>query len=77
MTRTGDITKKVGLNIKLLRVKLGMSQEVLAEKADLSKTSIGSIERATSVPSLETLDRIAKALGVTLPELVDVSKFEF
>ncbi len=77
MTRTGDITKKVGLNIKLLRVKLGMSQEMLAEKADLSKTSIGSIERATSVPSLETLDRIAKALGVTLPELVDVSKFEF
>lgn len=77
MTRTGDITKKVGLNIKLLRVKLGMSQEVLAEKSDLSQTSIGAIERATSVPSLETLDRIAKALGVTLPELVDVSKFEF
>ena len=67
---------KVGLKIKLLRTKLGMSQEVLAEKSSLSKNAIGAIERGTSSPTIDSLERIAKALTVSLPELVDTSKIE-
>ncbi|MBP3924040.1 helix-turn-helix transcriptional regulator [bacterium] len=39
------------------------------------KTSIGSIERGESNPSIETLKRIALALNMELKELVDVSNF--
>lgn len=71
-----NITSKIGLKIKLLRNKLGLSQEELAEKSNLSSTSIGSIERGKSHPSIETLERIAIALGIELKELVDVSKID-
>lgn len=56
----------VGLRIRGLRVKMGLSQEALAEQADLSPTYISHIERAEKKPSLSALIRLAAALGVTL-----------
>lgn len=69
-------SEKIGIKIRLLRTKLKLSQEKLAELASLSKTSISTIERGESKPTIETLERIAKALGVELKELVDVSKID-
>lgn len=66
-------TEKIGIKIRLLRTKLKYSQEKLAELADLSKNFIGIIERGESKPSIETLERIAKALKIELKDLVDVS----
>lgn len=71
-----NITSKIGLKIKLVRNKLGLNQEELGAKAGISATSIGSIERGTSVPGIDTLERIAIALGIELKELVDVSKID-
>ncbi len=71
-----DVKSRIGLKIKLLRNKLGISQEKLAELSELSKNSIGAIERGTSSPAIDTLERIAKALGIELKELVDVSKID-
>ncbi len=71
-----NIVSKIGLKIKLLRNKLGLSQEEFAEKAELSKNSLGAIERGTSVAGIDTLERIAIALGIELKELVDVSKID-
>ena len=48
----------------------------MAEKSDLSATSLGAIERGTSVAGIDTLERIATALGIELKELVDVSKID-
>lgn len=67
---------KIGLKIKFERMKRKLSQEKLAELADLSKTHIGDIERGTSIPTIETLNKIASALDIELVKLVDVSKVE-
>ena len=69
---TNKIHIKIGLKIKLERAKRKLSQEKLAELADLSKTHVGDIERGTTIPTVETLNRIANALDITLDELVDV-----
>ncbi|CDE89629.1 TPA: XRE family transcriptional regulator [Candidatus Gastranaerophilales bacterium HUM_20] len=73
---TNKIHIKIGLKIKLERAKRKLSQEKLAELADLSKTHVGDIERGTTIPTIETLNRIANALDITLVELVDVSKVD-
>ena len=75
--KVNNINSKIGLKVKLLRTKLKLSQEELAERAELSKNSIGAIERGTSSPTIETLYRIAKALKVSLPELVDTANLSY
>ncbi len=65
---------KVGKKIMLERLKRDLSQEKLAELSDLSKNALGAIERGTSVPTINTLDRIADALKMQITELLDVSK---
>ncbi len=71
-----DVNIKIGIKIRLLRTKLRISQEKLAELADMNKNSIGAIERGESSPSIETLNKIAKALNVELKELVDVTRID-
>ena len=75
-SKVDKISSKIGLKIKLLRTKMGISQEKLAEFADLNKNSIGAIERGESSPSIDTLDAIAKAFSIELVDLIDVSKIE-
>jgi transcriptional regulator with XRE-family HTH domain len=52
-----------GQNVRKLRAEKGLSQEALAEKADLDPTYISGIERGVRNPSLLSIVRIAKALG--------------
>ena len=61
--------KVLGVNIKNKRNSLGLSQQELADKVNLSLNFIGKIEVAFSKPSLETVIKIANALGVTVSEL--------
>ena len=77
MTNKDDrISKKIGLKIKLLRNKIGISQEELGFRAVISKQQIGLIERGESSPTIDTLDQIAHALNITIVELVDISKID-
>lgn len=71
-----SINEKIGIKIRLLRTKLKLSQEKLAELADMNKNSIGAIERGESRPAIDTLEKIANALNIELKELVDVSKID-
>ena len=48
-----------------------MTQEDLAEKIGTSRVYVGYIEQGRNTPSLEILEKIAKALRVKLSELVD------
>lgn len=64
------ILKQLGLAIKVERVRNGLSQEELAEKANLHRTYIGMVERAERNISVINLIQIAQALNVGLDKLV-------
>ncbi len=53
-----------GQNIRKHRTEKGLSQEALADKADLDSTYISGIERGVRNPSLLSIVRLAKALGM-------------
>jgi len=64
-----DIKKSFGKIVRTRRRALDMSQEDLGEKAELNRGYISDIERGLRNPSLEVIDRIARALGMDLAEL--------
>ena len=66
------LIKAIGLKVKSLREQKGLSQTDLSHEADLILSQIGRIERGETNPTISTLNVLAKALGVTLPELVNV-----
>ncbi len=59
-----DIIKVFGTNVKKLRTQTNLTQEKLAEKADLSTTYISDIERFQRSIALENIQKIADALNV-------------
>ena len=61
----------VGQKIRAYRKQAGLSQEKLAEKASLSYKYLGEVERGYVNISLDSLMRIAKALGVRVRDLVN------
>ncbi len=58
----------IGERIKELRVKNGLTQEELADRAELSKGFISQLERNLTSPSISTLEDILQCLGVTVAE---------
>jgi len=52
------------MNVRKLRKAKGWSQEDFAERCNLHRTYVGAIERAEENLTLQTLDKLAKALGV-------------
>ena len=64
------LSKKVGDSIADLRRTKGLSQEALAEKAQLSKNYIGNVERGEYDVGLGALKKIADALGVPASEVL-------
>ena len=69
-----DIVKRIGLNITIIRERRGLTQEKLAELADLHRAYIGQIERGEKNIGLRNLEKIANALSVDIRVLVDTSK---
>ncbi|WP_310002527.1 helix-turn-helix transcriptional regulator [Caballeronia sp. LZ043] len=55
---------RLATNLKLLRGKVGMSQEALAAKAGMHRNQVGLIERGLANVTLDNLVSLAKALGV-------------
>jgi len=61
----------IAKNIKKYRNKLGISQDVLSKRANLAFHTIAKIEAgSTPDPRIETVKKIANALGVTLDDLM-------
>lgn len=60
----------VGKVIQELREKKCLSQEVVSGLADIGRTHLSAIERGLRKPTLETLFRIADALGIKPSEIV-------
>lgn len=62
---------KLGNRIKQLRKKQDLTQDKLAVKVRVSSAYIGFIEQGQRNPSLKTLDKIARALGTKMSNLVE------
>ncbi|MDA9415566.1 MULTISPECIES: helix-turn-helix domain-containing protein [Bradyrhizobium] len=60
----------LGRKVKDLRRSLTMSQTELAEAAGVRRALVSDIERSVANPTLESLSRIAKALGVEPADLL-------
>jgi transcriptional regulator with XRE-family HTH domain len=65
-----DPRVELGKNVRTRRLALGLSQEALAEKAELHWTYIGGIERGERNVSLLNIVRLARALGITASRLM-------
>ncbi len=57
-------------NLRKFRTLSKLSQEDLAELADLHRTYIGSVERGERNISIDNMERLAKALGLRVLDLV-------
>jgi transcriptional regulator with XRE-family HTH domain len=57
-------------NLRAFRKEHGLSQEELADRCELHRTYIGSVEREERNVSLSTLEVLAQALGVNVTELL-------
>ena len=64
-----NLIKELGIRIQNQRLVHHLTQEQLAERADLHPVYISAIERGTKCVTLPTLERITKALNVTFSEL--------
>lgn len=69
MDKRSTVSKKIGVRIADLRKEKGLTQEKLAELAHLNRTFVGYIEKGDRNPSVETITKIAKVLGVSLDEI--------
>lgn len=61
-----DICNKFGLNVQKYRLKLGISQEKLAELSGLHRTYISSVERGNRSISLNNIEKLAHALKIDI-----------
>ena len=72
MTRISSSSVRATLaeNVRSYRKDRGLSQEELADVCELHRTYIGSVEREERNVSLSTLEVLAHAIGVSVPELL-------
>lgn len=61
----------IGDKIKIIRAKNGLTQDALARKSDLPYTTLTKIEtNVITKPTIQTVMKIAKGLGITIDELM-------
>jgi len=71
-----DIKQKVGQRIRELRKQLDLSQEGLAYKAEVDRTYVTDVENGRRNVSLEILERLIKALNVSISEFFNSKEFK-
>ena len=64
-----DLTEKLGQKIRIERMKRKISQEKLAELAELNRNFIGMVERGESNITVKNLENISKAFNMEIKEL--------
>src|SRR3979409_242689 len=68
-----DIQGQFGTAVRARRKRLGISQEELAGRAGLHRTYVSDIERGARNPSLESIDKLARALKISVAKLFSSS----
>ena len=69
-----DIRKRIGWNLRRLRVARDLTQEDFATDSGFDRGYISGVERGVRNPSATVLDRIARSLGVDIAELFDAEE---
>jgi transcriptional regulator with XRE-family HTH domain len=65
-----DIRKRLGSNLKRLRLEKGWSQEEFADRAGIHRTYVSDIERAARNPTITVVEKLAKPLNVSASVLL-------
>jgi transcriptional regulator with XRE-family HTH domain len=65
------LSMKIAKNVKRLREKRGLTQEALAAKVAIHRVYLARIETAVQAPSLDVLEKLAKALKVKPGKLLE------
>ena len=66
-----DIRQRLATNLRMARQQKGWSQEQLAFEADIHRTYISDLERGFRNPTITVVDRLAKALKMSVGDLLD------
>ncbi|MCL2838745.1 MAG: helix-turn-helix domain-containing protein [Oscillospiraceae bacterium] len=66
-----EVAKALGNKLISIREDLGISQEELAFKCGLAAAHMGQLERGEKSPTLDTLQKIADGLYITISDLLD------
>ena len=66
-----DILKRLGGNVRRLRLEKGWSQERYAFEAEIHRTYISDIERAERNPTATIIEKLAKPFGIPPGRLLD------
>lgn len=69
MPQRDPLLLKLGQSLKRHREAAGLSQEQLAEAADIDRTYVSDIERGNRNPGIKNIARLAKALGIKTADL--------
>jgi transcriptional regulator with XRE-family HTH domain len=73
MTDPEEVAAAIARNVRAFRTRRGWTLDALAARSGVSKGMVVQIEQARTNPSIATLCRLAGALGVAVPRLVEVS----
>lgn len=76
MVEERDISQEFGRRLKQLRLHRGLTQEQLAEQADLDRTYIGDAELGKRNPTLLSIQKLANALGADFLALLSDDAFD-
>ena len=68
-----SLSNKMCKRVKFERMKRNLTQEQLAELADLNRNTISNIECGISSPTIDTLEKLAAAFEMDVLEFIDVS----
>ena len=63
--------KKLGDNLKRIRTEKGISQGDIARALEVDKSFVSNIENGKTNPTLATITKLAKAIGVSVGELME------
>jgi transcriptional regulator with XRE-family HTH domain len=68
-----DLGTLVRDRLRSLRKERGLTQEALCERAGISRDAVTRIEGGSRIPTIDTLERLAAGLGVSVSDLVQTS----
>ena len=71
-----EIAKTIGQRVRNYRIDKGLSQEKLAELSGCHPTYIGQVERGEKNATLESIEKIASAMNVSLAQLFEKICYE-
>ena len=70
-TTSSQARRLFASNLRGMRESLGLSQEALADASQLHRTYVGAVERGERNISIDNIDRLARALGVSPSKLLE------